>query len=406
MERSDEQLRASAMDIALDMFFTDGYSQTKASLIAKNLGISKKTLYRLFPSKEDLLRAATHHVMQIIEEITDKLYADHERSVAERVASLVTQISPHYARIRSPRILKDLQRSAPSIWAELDAWRQIRYTRFRAIIEDGIAQGTIRSELGIDDILAVYSVLVNKCMDHAALEETDVTSLKLYRGSMDVFFRGIFVASVHQSVDFGCPVEFDPRIGLLQHAEQLFFHNGYAKTTTDAIAKASGVSKRTLYETYPKKSDIAMAILLRAAQDVRGLSTTLQYNNRNVYEQELYTLIMGCTSALGRVSTRFLQELSDAAPTGYRRMVRWRRRFLAMELQRALEEGQKLGVIRHDLDLPSSILILSIMIENLLLPDARAHAANVVAPQINVVCSVILFGISPRTTRSQLQPKH
>lgn len=394
------------MNAALDMFFTDGYSQTKASVIAKGMGISKKTLYRLFPSKEDLLRAATHNVMQTIEDITDKIYADHERSVAERVASLVSQISPHYARIRSARILRDLQQNAPTVWAELDAWRQFRYSRFRAIIEDGISDGSIRADLWINDILAVYSILVNKSMDHAVMRETDVTPLELYHGSMDVFFRGIFVSSIQQSVDFGVPIDFDQREGLIHHAEQLFFRNGFAKTTTDALAKASGVSKRTLYERYPKKPDLAMAVLLRAAHDARGLAASLHYADRTTFESELHTLIMGCTSALGRVSAHFLNDLTTSAPTRFKRIVRWRRRFLARELRRALEEGQKLGVVRHDIHVPSTVLILLILIENLLMTDARATTVYVEVPPINVVCSVILFGIEPRTTRSRQQPKH
>ena len=404
--RSDDELRALAIEVALDTFFTDGYSQTRSSLIAKGLGISKKTLYRLFPSKEDLLRAVTYHVMQTIEEITDRIYADHDRSIAERIASLVAQISPHYARIRSARILKDLQRSAPTVWAELDTWRQFRYTRFRTIIEDGLSQGSIRQDLAIDDILAVYSVLVNKCMDHATLRDTDVTPLELYQGSMDVFFRGIFVSSIHPTAELGTPVVINQREGLLHHAEQLFFQHGFSKTTTDAIAKASGISKRTLYERFPKKSDLAMTILLRAAQDVRRLIAALRYSDRESYTRELNTLIMGCTSALGRVSTQFLNDLAANAPTGFKRIVRWRRRFLSRELRRALEEGQKLGVVRHDLHVPSTVLILSIMIENLLLPDARANALNVIPPTISVVCSVILFGISPRTTRSRQRLTH
>lgn len=405
-ERTDDELREQAIGMALDSFFTIGYSQTSANQIAKDLGISKKTLYKIFPSKEDLLRAVTRSVMTAIEELTDRIYADHDRSVPERVASLVSQIAPHYARIRSARILEDLQRNAPAIWAELDAWRQYRYTRFKAIIEDGIAQGSVRSELEIHEILAVYSVVVNKCMDHAALEDTDVTSLELYRGSMDVFFRGIFVSSIHPSVELGKTVEFGQREGLLLHAEQLFFERGFAKTTTDSIAKASGISKRTLYERFPKKSDLAMAVLLRAAHDVRGLIGTLRYSDRETFESEFQTLIMGCTSALGRVSTQFLNDLAASAPIGYKRIVRWRRRFLSRELRRALEEGQKHGMIRHDLHVPSTVLILSIMIENLLLPDARANAVNVIPPPISVVCSVILFGISPRTTLSRQQQTH
>ncbi|MCX6139311.1 MAG: TetR/AcrR family transcriptional regulator [Candidatus Kapabacteria bacterium] len=405
-ERTDSELRSRAIEIALEAFFTVGYSQTTADAIAKELQVSKKRLYQLFPSKEDLLHAVAVHVMQIIEDLTDKLYNDHARPVDERVSALVTQISPHYARFRSPRILKDIQRNAPNVWSEIDAWRQIRYLRFRAIIDDGIAQGEIRTDVGVEDILAVYSVMVNKCMDYATYEDTDVSSVELYRGLMDVFFKGILVSSVIASKSSDHPIEFAPRKEIIREAEALFYRYGYSKTTTDDIAKEAGVSKRTLYERYPRKSDLSLAVLLQAARDLKGLCNELSFDETESYVANLQRLILGYTSVLGRFSIPFMLDLQAHTPATYESLMRWRRRFLAGEIQRALTSGQHLGLIRHDLALTSTVLVLRIAIENLLVPDARASMANVSAPPISAVCSVLLSGISPRTGRSPLQPKH
>jgi len=119
-------------------------------------------------------------VMQIIEQITDRIYEEHDRPVPERLSALVTQISPHYARIRSPRILLDIQRNAPSVWSEWETWRLWRYTKFRAIIEDGVVQEVIRSDIKIDDIIAYYTVMANSCMEYSVYVESDVSSLDLY----------------------------------------------------------------------------------------------------------------------------------------------------------------------------------------------------------------------------------
>lgn len=403
-EHTDVELRTRAIEIALEAFFVVGYSQTTADAIAKELQVSKKTLYQLFPSKEDLLRAVASHVMQIIEDLTEKLYNDHARPVNERIAALVTQISPHYARFRSPRILKDIQRSAPNVWHEIDVWRQRRYLGFRAIIEDGIAQGEIRTDISIEDILAVYSVMVNKCMDYATYEDTDVSSVELYHGFMNVFLNGILVSSVNMTAALDLPIEFAPRKTILRESEALFYRYGYSKTTTEDIAKESGVSKRTLYEKYPKKSDIALSVLVQAARDLKGLCSELRFNEPETYVANLQRLILGYTSVLGRFSPPFMRDLQTHAPAMYESMMRWRRRFLSSEIQRALIAGQYIGMVRHGLFLPRKVLVLRIAIENLLVPDARASLTSVAAPPISVVCSVFFSGISPRTTRSPQQP--
>lgn len=54
---SDDQQRAQIVAGAHDLFVEEGYAATTMDLIAARCGISKRTLYRLFPAKVDLFRA-------------------------------------------------------------------------------------------------------------------------------------------------------------------------------------------------------------------------------------------------------------------------------------------------------------------------------------------------------------
>ncbi|WOF45894.1 TetR/AcrR family transcriptional regulator [Sphingopyxis indica] len=53
--------RQAIIDIARKQFLASGYSATSMSLIAENLGGSKGTLWRYFPSKEALFKAVIEH---------------------------------------------------------------------------------------------------------------------------------------------------------------------------------------------------------------------------------------------------------------------------------------------------------------------------------------------------------
>ncbi len=48
---------------------------------------------------------------------------------------------------------------------------------------------------------------------------------------------------------------------ILTGAQRLFLTHGYAETSTDAIAKATGISKETLYAYYPNKETLFAAVL-------------------------------------------------------------------------------------------------------------------------------------------------
>lgn len=64
--RPDEAERARITSGALELFLVSGYAATTMDAVAARCGVSKRTLYRLFPGKTDLFRA---------------MVADHRRSM-------------------------------------------------------------------------------------------------------------------------------------------------------------------------------------------------------------------------------------------------------------------------------------------------------------------------------------
>jgi AcrR family transcriptional regulator len=67
MRRTQEQRRqatqAAVLAAALDVLIADGYANFSASRVAARAGVSRGALERYFPTKNDLLVAATRHAM-------------------------------------------------------------------------------------------------------------------------------------------------------------------------------------------------------------------------------------------------------------------------------------------------------------------------------------------------------
>jgi AcrR family transcriptional regulator len=61
-------VRAQILTAAAELFRAHGYRATTLEELARRLGISKKTLYGHFRSKEDLLAAIFHRTMSLVEE--------------------------------------------------------------------------------------------------------------------------------------------------------------------------------------------------------------------------------------------------------------------------------------------------------------------------------------------------
>lgn len=404
-EQHPERLRETIIRRALDAFVHGGYSRTSTDTISRMMGISKKTLYKVFPSKEDILRSVVRMATRSIEERTEAIYSDHEASVADRLERLVIQISPIYARIRSPRLLHDFQRAAPAVWEELRAWRIERYIAFRSLIDEGITRGEIRNDISVDDIIAMYGVLVDKCMDYVTLETSSVSSLQLYQGLMELLLRGILTsATPHQQFAIRtAPVD---RSLTLAASLALFNTFGYTKTSSDEIARSLGISKRTLYEQYAKKAHIATTILLQTAREVDRRCDPLTFDNATAFQRDLHTLITTYVHVLGELSPIFLDDLANALPRQHHAFMAWRRSSFEYHISRAAAEGRRMGLLRETIDAPALIALVRLTVEHVLLQDSSAHLVGSTRAPHEVVFTILYDGILLQTAQSPQQPTH
>jgi TetR/AcrR family transcriptional regulator of autoinduction and epiphytic fitness len=65
-KRLEEHRLEEILDIAADVFFSDGFDSASTNTIARRANTSKATLYSRFPTKEDLFLAVIEHRMERI----------------------------------------------------------------------------------------------------------------------------------------------------------------------------------------------------------------------------------------------------------------------------------------------------------------------------------------------------
>ncbi|SCY36237.1 TetR/AcrR family transcriptional regulator [Thiohalorhabdus denitrificans] len=68
------------------------------------------------------------------------------------------------------------------------------------------------------------------------------------------------------------------REAVLEEAETLFRQKGYGNTTMADIAKATGLLKGSLYYYFPSKEELALAILARVGEKLRGMVADRAYD--------------------------------------------------------------------------------------------------------------------------------
>lgn len=187
----DQEVQERIIVAAGQRFFTEGFTAVTMDDMARELGMSKKTLYRLFASKDDLLRAVMQRFVTEVEAATDRILEDPDTNCLLKLRRLLGFIAMQMLRIRPPFLL-DLQRSAHPIWAELDEWRRRRViSKFAVLIEQGVGEGVFRDDLNKDLLLRMYTLLIQGIVNPEVLSQLPLTANQAFEHVTKVFFEGV-----------------------------------------------------------------------------------------------------------------------------------------------------------------------------------------------------------------------
>lgn len=153
------ELREKILESTLQIFNQKGLKFTMDD-IAKEMGISKKTIYTVFKDKEELFLAVVDYMFDSIKDGECALLADTNLSTVEKIRGVLGVMPDGYKDVdlRQLYILKD---KFPKIYAKVEQRLENGWEQTIALIEKGMEEGVIRS----------VSVPIVKLMMEAALEQ-------------------------------------------------------------------------------------------------------------------------------------------------------------------------------------------------------------------------------------------
>ena len=100
--------------------FSFGYSTLTMDALPHDLGMSKKTLYVHFPSKDALASAIVDFIGKSLRTRMDAVLADPAQTFVQKLCAIVDIIGGTMAKA-SPAMFRDLQRFAPEVYRKIEA---------------------------------------------------------------------------------------------------------------------------------------------------------------------------------------------------------------------------------------------------------------------------------------------
>lgn len=134
---------------AFEHFQKYGFSRVTMDEIAKETNTGKGTLYRYFPSKEDLLIAA---IQKNIEEIEKKIDSElnDSKGALEKLNSYIVVLSQKMKYLQASQLL-DIERNVPQAYQIIcEARERIIFKTLASILNEGKESGVFREDLNVE----------------------------------------------------------------------------------------------------------------------------------------------------------------------------------------------------------------------------------------------------------------
>ncbi|HEY9045473.1 MAG TPA: TetR/AcrR family transcriptional regulator [Ohtaekwangia sp.] len=155
----DSNTREKILKGAEGLFLKYGVRSISMDDIARQLSVSKKTLYQHFADKEDIV---TLVCQSLLEENQREIEAAHEQSenAIDELARLSLCMKKNVEDM-NPSLLYDLQKYYPKAWAVWQDFKQrCVHESIKRNVDQGIAEGYYRPEINAEIVSIMRMALV------------------------------------------------------------------------------------------------------------------------------------------------------------------------------------------------------------------------------------------------------
>lgn len=150
------ELRGRIIAVALNLYVGYGFSRIKMDDVAEKLGISKKTLYLYFPSKEALFEAALLTTLDAWKKRYAGIAGDRSKNCLLKLKELTEFISYCYSMM-SKAMAEDLRRYAPKTWEAIEDWRRdMIFKHLAGLLDEGVREGYFKEDVDRELGLVLY----------------------------------------------------------------------------------------------------------------------------------------------------------------------------------------------------------------------------------------------------------
>ena len=172
-----------------ESFLTKGFYKTTMDEIASDLRVSKKTIYKFFPTKENLIYLIIHSIVFTIRREFRNIL-NQDKSSVEKMLLISNFFVAMASRVNFNTLL-EIKKLGPQFWEKIEKLRAREiFANFGRLIEQGQKEGyvvNVPKEL----ILQIYIAAIQAVINPDFIVKNAFTTRQAGEMTIEIIFNGV-----------------------------------------------------------------------------------------------------------------------------------------------------------------------------------------------------------------------
>lgn len=207
--KRDLRIQNRILEHARKLFFRKGYRKVTVDEIASSMSISKKTIYKHFSSKKEILEKTFDLYKANITEDINRIQENQDLAFPEKLKKVLSSIGVNLSGMNAI-LFRDIQEYVPDLWEKIRTYKyEAAYLRFNKLIEEGRKYGYIKKEVNRAVVVALYASAIEYLLDPIFIKnlpdelnhEIPPLAIDVFDNAIKIIYEGILTPDSISSLD-------------------------------------------------------------------------------------------------------------------------------------------------------------------------------------------------------------
>ena len=186
----DNQSKEKILELGFETITQNGVKFFTVESLAAHLGMSKKTIYKYFPSKDILIEKIFDYFTGVIKHKL-KIIIESDMDPVEKYTTIMNFIISKVSRMSMGKLV-EVQNRHPVIWKKFVVFRQGLTQDFATIFIEAQEKGFARKDIDMNIVATIYMNIVNSTFQPEFFLQNNLAPVDTINIFVNLITEGMF----------------------------------------------------------------------------------------------------------------------------------------------------------------------------------------------------------------------